>query len=204
MSDPRISPHPDAERMTSDEIRAAIAEAEEQMKLAREVPDDELEAWFICQRRALEAELARRNGIANSFPHLRENNPAESFSGLLSWAEFLSATPVEREWLIDGLIPTTGLGVIQGRGKQGKSTLVIHLCRALGLATPFLSRHTRQSPAVYINYEMPDDYLQSLIRSAEVPANSFVINRPEPILRLETIETIVEEAVSKVGSIVGC
>ena len=133
------------------------------------MPDDEVEAWFICQRRALEAELARRNGNANSFPHLRENNPAESFSGLLTWAEFLSATPVEREWLIDGLIPTTGLGVIQGRGKQGKSTLVIHLCRAVGLATPFLSRDTRQSPAVYINYEMPDDYLQSLIRSAEVP-----------------------------------
>ena len=116
MSDHRITPHPDPERMTSDELRLAIAEAEEQMKLAREVPDDEVEAWFICQRRALEAELARRNGNANSLSAPKRKQPSESFSGLLTWAEFLSATPVEREWLIDGLIPTTGLGVIQGTG----------------------------------------------------------------------------------------
>lgn len=47
-----------------------------------------------------------------------------------------------------------------------------------------------------MNYEMPDDYLQSLIRSAAVPAESYVINRPEPILRLDTIDALV----SKVGS----
>jgi hypothetical protein len=60
-----LRPHPDVERMTSAELRAAIAEAEEQMKLPRELEDGELESWFVCERRLLEAGLARRNGQRN-------------------------------------------------------------------------------------------------------------------------------------------
>jgi Bifunctional DNA primase/polymerase, N-terminal/AAA domain/Primase C terminal 1 (PriCT-1)/Winged helix-turn-helix DNA-binding len=135
----------------------------------------------------------------DSFPHLRQSNPAELNLELMTWEQFLSVAPTAREWTVHEMIPETGLGVIQGRGKHGKSTKAIHLCRSVSMGKPFLSRHSKQKPTVYINYEMPNDYLQQLIRSAEVPSQSFVMNRPEPILRLETIKAIV----SKVGSSTG-
>ena len=199
MSDPQIVPHPDVDSLSNSELRDALGVADERLEILHKLAENDrnpiLEPWLIQERQLILAALKRRNIGSDSIPHLRENNPAESFSALLTWEQFLSATPSTREWMVHAMIPT-GLGVIQGRGKQGKSTLVIHLCRAVGLANQFLGRDTRQSPAVYINYEMPDDYLQSLIRSAEVPAESYVINRPEPILSLNTIDALV----SKVGS----
>jgi hypothetical protein len=60
-----LCPHPEVERMTRDELHSAILDAEEQMKLARDLNNGELESWFICRRRLLEAELARRNGQPN-------------------------------------------------------------------------------------------------------------------------------------------
>src|SRR5262249_20493445 len=132
----------------------------------------------------------------DSFPNLREETPAESFLNIMTWEQFLSAAPTSREWTVHEMIPETGLGVIQGRGKQGKSTMVIHLCRSVSTGTPFLARDTRQKPIVYINYEMPDDYLQQLICSGEIPSQCFVVNRPGPTLSLDTIKSII----SKVGS----
>ncbi len=199
-ADITIRPHPDVERLSNAELQQALKDADENLELFHKLSESDrdpiLEPWLVQERRLILAELNRRNPGSDSFPHLRENNPAESFSGLLTWEQFLSATPATREWTVHEMIPEVGLGVIQGRGKQGKSTLVIHLCRAVGAGKPFLGRETKQKPTVYLNHEMPDDYLQLLIRSAEVPANAFIFNRPEPILRLETIEGII----SKVGS----
>ena len=197
---PRITPHPDVDGLSNSELRDKLADADDRLDLIHKLPESDrhplVETWLVQERHLILAEIDRRKLGENSFPHLRENNPAESISDLLTWEQFLSATPATREWMVHEMIPTTGLGVIQGRGKQGKSTLVVHLCRAVGLAKQFLGRDTRQSTAIYVNYEMPDDYLQSLIRSAAVPAESYVINRPEPILRLDTIDALV----SKVGS----
>lgn len=197
MSDYVLPAAPDG--LTRAELECKIAEIEDDIQFGELHGADALLITMLrhdlSQYRA-ELARARGNGAPDSFRTPSETVPAESFSGLLTWEQFLTATPPTREWTVSEMIPATGLGVIQGRGKQGKSTLVIHLCRAVGLAKPFLGRDTRQSPAVYLNYEMPDDYLQTLIRTAEVPADSYVINRPEPILRLETIDAIV----SKVGS----
>jgi hypothetical protein len=57
-----IRPHPEADGMTTAEIRAAIAEAEDKLKLAREIPDEEAIAWYEVELQLLEAALARRNG----------------------------------------------------------------------------------------------------------------------------------------------
>ena len=200
MTDLAITPHPDVERLSNSELQRALQDAGENLELFHKLPENDrdpvLEPWPVQERRLILAELNRRNPGSDSFPHLRDNNPAESFSGVLTWEQFLSTTPATREWTVHEMIPEIGLGVIQGRGKQGKSTFVIHLCHAVGAGKPFLGRETKQKPTVYLNHEMPDDYLQLLIRSAEVPANAFIFNRPEPILRLETIEAII----SKVGS----
>jgi hypothetical protein len=41
-----IRPHPETDAMTTAEIRAAIAEADEKLKLANEIPDEQAAAWF--------------------------------------------------------------------------------------------------------------------------------------------------------------
>ena len=59
---PRIQPHPYTDGMTADEIREAIVDAEEDLKLAREIANEELTVWFTQKIRLLEAGLLRRNG----------------------------------------------------------------------------------------------------------------------------------------------
>jgi hypothetical protein len=58
----RLSPHPDTDDMTSDEIREAIVDAEEDLKLARKIGDEDSRVWITQKIRLLEAGLLRRNG----------------------------------------------------------------------------------------------------------------------------------------------
>src|SRR5213593_1809164 len=66
-----------------------------------------------------------------------------------TWAEFRSENPEERKWTVDGILPDKGLAVLGGRGKQGKSTLAIHLCRAIASGTEFLGRASTQKTTIY-------------------------------------------------------
>src|SRR3990172_1404873 len=115
-----ISPHPDVECLSNAELRETLKDADENLELFHKLSENErdpiLEPWLIQERRLILAELNRRNPGSDSFPHLRENNPAESFSGLLTWEQFLSTTPATREWTVHEMIPESELGVIQGRG----------------------------------------------------------------------------------------
>ena len=44
-------PHPDFESYTTDEIKTAINDLEDQIKLAREIKDKEAEPWFTQEKR---------------------------------------------------------------------------------------------------------------------------------------------------------
>src|SRR5262249_53339419 len=88
---------------------------------------------------------------------------------LMSWRELLDSTPESRNWTVEGILPDIGLAVLGGRAKEGKSTLAIHLGRAVASGQLFLGRQTQQKPVVYVNYEMPDDYLASLLSAAGRP-----------------------------------
>lgn len=57
--------------------------------------------------------------------------------------EVVSHAPEEREWVVEGILPDSGLAVLGGRHKRGKSTLAIHLCRSVALGEPFLGRVTK-------------------------------------------------------------
>jgi len=138
---------------------------------------------------------------SNSFPHYREETVRKEIK-LQTWDDFLSTTPEEREYTIEGLLPDSGLAVLLGRGKHGKSTLAIHACRAIGGGQSFLGRETKKKPIVYVNYEMPEDYLQTLLRAGDCPGEAYVINRPEPVLTLEIIENIIGQVESGPGLIV--
>jgi hypothetical protein len=106
--------------------------------------------------------------------------------------DLLNATPAEREWTVEGILPDSGLAILGGRPKRGKSTLVIHLGRSVEAGEPFLQRVTSKRPIVYVNYEMGLDYFASLSQGAPVPMHFYVINRPEPRLRCDTVTSIIE------------
>jgi AAA domain len=131
-----------------------------------------------------------QNEAKDSFPHYR-NKPCGI--NLLTWREFLRTTPDIRDDAIDNMAPDTGLVAVCGRGKQGKSTLMLHAVRSVANGLPFLNRRTKQKPVIYVNYEMPDAYVRTLLEaSGEAPEKAYILNRPEPILRLETVEEILK------------
>jgi len=127
----------------------------------------------------------------NSFPHYRKETVRKEIK-LQTWEDFLSTTPEEREYTIDGILPDSGLAVLLGRGKHGKSTLAVHACRAIGTGRGFLDRQTKKKPIVYVNYEMPEDYLQTLLRAGDCPKAAFIINRPETIITLKTLGDLMD------------
>jgi hypothetical protein len=131
-----------------------------------------------------------------------QSNGAESFSfktpsgtkiEIQTLYDVLNGVPEERQWTVDGILPDSGLGVLGGRHKRGKSTLVKHLSRSVEAGTPFLERATRQAPVVYVNYEMPLDYFASLSKAEPVPKHFYVIDRPEPKLKMETVGAVIAE-----------
>jgi hypothetical protein len=106
--------------------------------------------------------------------------------------DLIQSAPTEREWAVDGLAPASGLGILGGPPKRGKSTMLIHLARSVATGQPFLERATQRRPAIYINYEMPLDYFSELAKADPIPDNFCVINRPEPRLKMDTVRAIIE------------
>ena len=185
----------DVEYLSKSELQTALADSDECLELLHRLPPEDrdslVETWLIQERRQILAELNRRDPGSDSFPHYKERNRAETIPELLTWGEFLSVAPTERKWTVEGLLADTGLSVLQGRGKAGKSTLALHLCAAVAAGKPFLGRATKEKPSVYVNFEMPPDYLQQLLRECGTPVNAYLLNWPEPVLQLETLATVI-------------
>jgi len=104
----------------------------------------------------------------------------------------VSSVPAEREYLIDGLAPTSGMVIVGSAPKIGKSTLMLHLGRSVTMGEPFLGMDTQKRPVLYVNYEMPRDYFSELAKTSGANTeNFFYINRPETRLKPETIKDII-------------
>lgn len=68
---------------------------------------------------------------------------------------------MEQEWVVDGLLPQGGLGLIAAKPKVGKTTLARALAVAVAKGEPFLGRDTTQGPVVYISLEDPAWHVQA-------------------------------------------
>ena len=80
-------------------------------------------------------------------------------------AELMKMDLPEPEWLIDGLIPTGGLGFIGGNAKSGKTFLCLSLAYHLATGTPFLGIPVRKPRnVVYIYLEGDISQVQSRYR----------------------------------------
>ena len=121
---------------------------------------------------------------------------------LRPWSEVLSESVEDREWSVHGMLPKTGLAILGGWAKEGKSTLAIHLCRSIAQGKPFLSRETEKTPAIYVNYEMPEDYRAELMAASDVPDGAYWLDRPRHVLSIETVRRIIKQADSDHGLLV--
>lgn len=74
---------------------------------------------------------------------------------LLQWRKVMALQfhELTREFLVDGLIPKSGLVCINGRPKVGKSIFTANLAKSLLEGTPFLGRLTKQSIVIYLDFE---------------------------------------------------
>lgn len=172
-----IRPHPETDVMTSDELRAAIAEAEEQMKLARDVKDDLAESWFICELRSLEAALARRSGYPFLFssplyagkagkPESGQNLPLISSCDL-----FLADQDEPIDWLVDDLIPKGTVVLLTAPPGSFKTWLALALARSIAEGEPFLSRSVEAGQVSYIDKENPKSLVRERLRSIGASSN---------------------------------
>jgi 5S rRNA maturation endonuclease (ribonuclease M5) len=83
--------------------------------------------------------LERLINVAESFTETgaqfvsspKENKPCAINIPLQTWTDFLSTDFTDQPFTIEGIAPEAGLIAFHGRGKDGKTTLLIHGCRAI-------------------------------------------------------------------------
>jgi hypothetical protein len=188
---PGMEPMPDFTSMSDARLTLQEGLIDENIRWAEQAGDPLLATYYGQQMRALQAERKRRNGGSDCNAHYREETVRNKFQAL-TWAEFIAMDLGGQPFTIQDLLPDQGLGVIHGRGKEGKSTLAIHECRAVANGLPFLGKDTVQKKVAYINYEMPSNYLKELLRRGGSADNAYILNRPEPVLTLETVDYLLE------------
>ena len=81
---------------------------------------------------------------------------SEDFT-VLSLADLNAQDLTDTPWLIDGVLPTNGVGSMVGRPKVGKSTLLRNLAACIVRGEPWLDRECLQGAVLYVTFE--DDEL---------------------------------------------
>lgn len=86
--------------------------------------------------------------------------------GNIIWARELDTKKFKPvEWLIDGILPAGGLGIIAGKSKIGKSWLVLHIALCVAGGLPAFGRiQTKKSSVLYLALEDNERRLQDRIR----------------------------------------
>lgn len=79
--------------------------------------------------------------------------PGEPVFKICSVDELMGTAPVEPEWLVHGLVPAHGLGMLAGPPKKGKSTLARQLAVAVADGTEFLGRTVKQGGVLFVSLE---------------------------------------------------
>ncbi len=71
----------------------------------------------------------------------------------ISLFELLNMKAAETEWVWDGVLPSSGISIIAGKPKTGKSTLLRCLALAMCRGESFLERGTHKGPVLYFALE---------------------------------------------------
>ncbi|MFC5437117.1 AAA family ATPase [Rhodanobacter umsongensis] len=84
------------------------------------------------------------------FEPVPENKPARHYN-LLSVGDLLNRAPPS--WLVRGLLPARGLGVVYGAPGSGKSFLVLDLAAAIARGIPWAGQRVKRGAVVYVGLE---------------------------------------------------
>lgn len=106
--------------------------------------------------------------VANAYAYAKNRpgveSPAHAFAGVADDSTPVARAPTlrprlhflgddaesETTWLIKGLLPSTGVALLFGQSRVGKSFLLHQLAAALGTATPWFDRRVRERVAVLL------------------------------------------------------
>lgn len=110
------------------------------------------------------AQLTGYNAAADEFDTIEEDAPEgpSRFGqlGFIRIKEFLEMPRAPVTWVLDGMLPASGLSLFVAKPKVGKSTLARSLAVAVATGSPWLGRQTNKGPVLYIALEDSQDLLQ--------------------------------------------
>lgn len=113
---------------------------------------------------------------------------------ILNWDEFVNQPSNDQGWIIEDILRPGWLAVLGGHGKQGKTTLAIHLLNCLSQGQQFIN-NTLAVPVIHLNFEMGEDDIRELVRAissdSQVKANANIINQIPSPLDLQWLESLL-------------
>lgn len=123
-----------------------------------------------------------------------ESNNQTYAPKIWTWEDFINQPSEKQEWIIEGILRPGWLAVLGGHGKQGKTTLAIHLLNALSQGKQFIN-NTLAVPTLHLNFEMGEDDIRELVKTVSgdspVKANAKIINQIPTPLDLRWIESLL-------------
>ena len=155
--------------------------------------------WLEEQKRGISPLKPQQ---ANAIPpvetlglEVAETNYSDSNSPkILTWEEFINQPSKKQEYIIEGILRPGWLAVLGGHGKQGKTTIAIHLLNALSQGNQFIN-NTQAAPSIHLNFEMHEDDLRELIKTvskdSSLRVNAKVINYLPAPLNLNWLESFL-------------
>ncbi len=102
----------------------------------------------------------------SSVVNLRDRTPYKPAPELSKWGRWkllhhtALATRPQPKWLVVGMLPQTGLAVIYGKPKSGKSFLALSLACSIATGQPWFGRPVKPGAVVYLSGEGADGLMQ--------------------------------------------
>lgn len=108
---------------------------------------------------------------------------------------FLAVPCAQPRWLIEGLVPGSGLTLLQALPKVGKSILAWQMAEALALGEPFLDLPTAKARTAYLQLDEPVPEWQAQLEQIEAKdAPVLLPSDPVPYPLADPIATLAVRA----------
>ncbi len=107
-------------------------------------------AWNAAKRREYAREKAQ-NGALEGFEVLPDPEGQKKRFALLTASELRALPPVK--WMVQGVVPQSGIGALYGPPSAGKSFVVLDLLGAISRGRDWFGHTTKQTPVAYLALE---------------------------------------------------